>query len=121
MGDKDKKEEEELVDSQDSYDSEEDDLLGAADPTAAAMAAVDLDNYFPGADDENFKSLNKSTGKPVLQQCCCCICNCQTVATEGMTCCCIVPIKCGITTIGIFTLALAIIGISAQFFLILND
>ena len=121
MGDKDKKEEE-PVDSQDSYDDEEDDdLLGAMDPTAAAMDAVNLDNYFPGADDENFKSLNKSTGKPVLQQCCCCICNCQTVATEGMTCCCVVPIKCGITSIGVLTLALAIIGISAQFFLILND
>merc|ERR1719263_2515220 len=38
-----------------------------------------------------------------------------------MTCCCVVPIKCGVTTIGIFTLALAAIGISAQFFLILND
>jgi len=38
-----------------------------------------------------------------------------------MTCCCIVPIKCGVTTIGILTILLAAIGISAQFFLILND
>ena len=38
-----------------------------------------------------------------------------------MTCCCCIPIKCGINTIGIFTVALAAIGISAQFFLILND
>merc|ERR1711990_987736 len=38
-----------------------------------------------------------------------------------MTCCCVVPIKCGVTSIGVLTVALAIIGISAQFFLILND
>ena len=38
-----------------------------------------------------------------------------------MTCCCCIPIKCGINTIGVFTVALAAIGISAQFFLMLND
>jgi len=38
-----------------------------------------------------------------------------------MTCCCCVPIKCGITIIGVFTVLLACIGISAQFFLMLND
>merc|ERR1719327_516936 len=82
---------------------------------------MNMDNYFPPADDEMYRSLNSEEGEPVLQQCCCCICNCATKATEGVTCCCIVPIKCGITTIGVFTILLAAIGISAQFFLMLND
>merc|ERR1712146_310312 len=60
-------------------------------------------------------------GEPVLTQCCCCICNCQTKATEGITCCCVVPIKCGVTIIGLFAVFLAAISISAQFFLMLND
>jgi len=87
------------------------------------MNAMDLNKFFPGDDDAEFRSL-KSSEKAVgdtLTQCCCCICNCQTKATEGVTCCCVIPIKCGITTIGVFTILLAAIGISAQFFLMLND
>jgi len=38
-----------------------------------------------------------------------------------MTCCCLVPIKCGITIIGTVAVVLACIEISAQFFLMLND
>jgi len=81
-----------------------------------------FNKFFPADEEEEWKSLDKdTTGEPVLSQCCCCICNCATKATEGVTCCCIVPIKCGITTIGVFTILLAAIGISAQFFLMLND
>jgi len=81
-----------------------------------------FNKFFPADEEEEWKSLDKDTsGEPVLSQCCCCICNCATKATEGVTCCCIVPIKCGITTIGVFTILLAAIGISAQFFLMLND
>merc|ERR1712139_196266 len=87
------------------------------------MNAVDLNNFFPGDDDADFRTLNDSEKAvdQTLTQCCCCICNCQTKATWGVTCCCVVPIKCGITTIGVFTILLAAIGISAQFFLMLND
>jgi hypothetical protein len=81
-----------------------------------------FNKMFPPDEEDDWKSLDKeTTGTPVLSQCCCCICNCATVATEGVTCCCVVPIKCGITTIGVFTIFLAAIGISAQFFLMLND
>ena len=38
-----------------------------------------------------------------------------------MTCCCVVPIKCGVTTIGVFAIVLATVELSAQFFLMLND
>ena len=91
------------------------------DPMDAMGDAMNMDNYFPGNDENEFRSLNSEEGTPILQQCCCCICNCETKGTQGMTCCCIVPIKCGVTTIGILTILLAAIGISAQFFLMLND
>merc|ERR1712100_235731 len=100
-------------------DDEESQLM--PDPMDAMGDAMNMDNYFPGNDENEFRSLNSEEGTPILQQCCCCICNCETKATQGMTCCCIIPIKCGITTIGLITLALAAIGISAQFFLMLND
>lgn len=87
------------------------------------MNAVDLNKFFPGDDDADFRTLQtaEKAVDQTLTQCCCCICNCQTKATEGVTCCCVIPIKCGITTIGVFTILLAAIGISAQFFLMLND
>lgn len=114
MSDKDTKKK----DAEASEAEESDDGLN---PMGMAGDALNMDNYFPPADDEEFKSHASDTGAPVLQQCCCCICNCQTKATEGVTCCCLVPIKCGITTIGVLTIALAAVEISAQFFLMLND
>merc|ERR1739838_995352 len=80
-----------------------------------------FNKMFPPDGEDEWKSIDKKeSGEAVLSQCCC-ICNCATKATEGVTCCCVVPIKCGITTIGVFTIFLAAIGISAQFFLMLND
>ena len=37
---------------------------------------------------------------------CCCICRCTPKETKDLTCCCVFPIKCGVVTIGIFTIAL---------------
>ena len=115
MGEKDDKSKKSEAESED----EESQLM--PDPMAEMENAMNLDNYFPGNDEMEFRSLNSEEGTPMLQQCCCFICNCETKATQGMTCCCIIPIKCGVTTIGLITLLLAAIGISAQFFLMLND
>lgn len=89
---------------------------------ALAMPAVEVKNPFEAADDaEEFRSLNKEEGEPRFSQCCCCICLCHNKATDGMSCCCVVPIKAGIMTIGILTIVLAAVQISCQFFLMLND
>ena len=117
MGEKDDKKKD--AKSEKSSEESEDNLMG--DGLGAAEEMMDLDNFFPPAEDEEFRTLDSVEGEPVLNQCCCCICNCQTKATEGITCCCVVPIKCGITTIGLFSVFLAAISISAQFFLMLND
>jgi hypothetical protein len=78
--------------------------------------------WLNGADDgEDFRSLNSEEGKPVFSQCCCCICLCHNKATDGISCFCCVPIKAGITAIGVATLVLAAVQISCQFFLMLND
>ena len=113
MGEKDDKK------SNNSSGDSDDGLMG--DGLAGAQDMMNLDNYFPPAEDEMYRSLDSVEGEAVLQQCCCCICNCQTKATEGITCCCVIPIKCGITTIGLFAVVLAAVSISAQFFLMLND
>lgn len=59
--------------------------------------------------------------KDILQPCCCCLCACSNVKTDGETCCGCFPIKCGVTFIGITTLTLATVLICYNFFLILND
>jgi len=60
-------------------DESGDGMLG--DGLGAAEEMMDLDNFFPPNDDEVYRSLNSQEGEPVLQQCCCCICNCETKAT----------------------------------------
>ena len=75
MGEKDKKDPK----SEKSSDESDDNLMG--DGLGAAEEMMDLDNFFPPADDEVYRSLNSQEGEPVLQQCCCCICNCETKAT----------------------------------------
>lgn len=79
-------------------------------------------NFWEAADAaEEFRSLNSEEGKPVFSQCCCCICLCHNKATDGIACFCCVPIKAGVTAIGVLTLILAAVQISCQFFLMLND
>jgi len=82
----------------------------------------EINNPFEAKDDgEDFRSLNAEEGKPVFSQCCCCICMCHNKATDGESCCCVIPIKAGIMTIGVLTIVLAAVQISCQFFLMLND
>jgi hypothetical protein len=42
-------------------------------------------------------------------------------ATKGLSCCCAIQIKLGITIIGLLTILIAAIRITAQFLLMLND
>lgn len=56
-----------------------------------------------------------------LSSCCCCLCACSNEKTKEETCLGCFPIKCGVTSIGIFTLVLAIYLISFNFFELLND
>ena len=46
---------------------------------------------------------------------------CSNKKTENLTCCLCVPVKAGVSIIGVFTFVLAAWWISVQFFLILND
>jgi len=56
-----------------------------------------------------------------LTPCCCCLCACSNEYTSDSRCCGCFPIKCGVLTIGIFTLLLTIYLVTMNFFLILND
>ena len=46
--------------------------------------------------------------EPIKVECCCCDCKCSDEATQEETCCICAPIKCGIHSIGAFTIALAL-------------
>merc|ERR1712178_630190 len=56
-----------------------------------------------------------------LTPCCCCLCSCSNEYTKDSKCCGCFPIKCGVVTIGIFTVLLTIYMVTMNFFLILND
>ena len=56
-----------------------------------------------------------------LTPCCCCLCACSNEYTKDSSCCGCFPIKCGVITLGAFTLILAIYMVTMNFFLILNE
>merc|ERR1711937_111110 len=56
-----------------------------------------------------------------LTPCCCCLCACSNEYTKDSRCCGCFPIKCGVITIGIFTVLLTIYLVTMNFFLILNE
>lgn len=56
-----------------------------------------------------------------LSTCCCCLCACSNEKTKEQTCLGCFPIKCGVVSIGIVTLTLAIWLITYNFFELLND
>ena len=58
---------------------------------------------------------------PVKTSCCCCLCVCSNSKSENTTCLGCLPIKCGVVTIGIFTLVLTLFLVCSNFFLLLNE
>ena len=46
--------------------------------------------------------------EPRRVECCCCDCKCSDEATQDETCCICAPIKCGIHTIGVVVILLAL-------------
>jgi len=66
-------------------------------------------------------SLKSDEVTPVKTNCCCCVCVCSNSKSYGTTCCGCLPVKCGVVTIGIFTLVLTIFLVISNFFLLLNE
>ena len=56
-----------------------------------------------------------------LTPCCCCLCACSNEYTRDSSCCGCFPIKCGVVSIGAFTVLLTIYMVTMNFFLILNE
>lgn len=55
------------------------------------------------------------------QMCCCCICHCQDDDDRPYSCCGCFPIKCGLITIGIFTLLVTVALFIEVFYCLLNE
>jgi hypothetical protein len=53
--------------------------------------------------------------------CCCCICHCSTKETKDLKCFGCFPVKCGVVTIGIFTIVLFFAILAEVFYCLLND
>ena len=56
-----------------------------------------------------------------MAPCCCCLCVCNNDKTVESSCLGCFPIKCGVVCIGVFSLGLAIILCTYNFFFILNE
>ena len=53
--------------------------------------------------------------------CCCCVCHCQGEQDKPYSCCGCFPIKCGLITIGIFTLVITFALFVEVFYCLLNE
>ena len=53
--------------------------------------------------------------------CCCCVCHCQGEKDKPYSCCGCFPIKCGLITIGIFTLLITLALFIEVFYCLLNE
>jgi hypothetical protein len=101
-----------------------------ADEEMAMAMMAEQEPMMMMAEEEKPKSeKSKKTGATsesipkdhIMTPCCCCLCVCSNEYTVGSSCCGCFPIKCGVVTIGVFTLLLTIYLITMNYFLILND
>ena len=92
-------------------------MMAAMDEAAPMMEAEKMDEAPPAEDQVSIARNLEDSLKP----CCCCLCSCSNEYTKDSSCCGCFPIKCGVLTIGIFTLLLTIYMVTMNFFLILNE
>lgn len=67
-------------------------------------------------DPETYETRHES-----LDMCCCCICQCQEKEVRDLSCCGCFPIKCGVVSIGVYTLVLAVLLGVEIFYTLLNE
>lgn len=67
------------------------------------------------------KTLDELTEEEQGCLCCCCICHCSVKETKDLKCFGCFPVKCGVVSIGIFTIVLFLAIIGEVFYCLLND
>jgi hypothetical protein len=95
----------------------DEEMMMAMDEAAPMMEAEKMEEA-PAAEDQVSIARNLEDS---LKPCCCCLCSCSNEYTKDSSCCGCFPIKCGVLSIGIFTLLLTIYMVTMNFFLILNE
>jgi len=117
MKKKDDKKEKKKKDKKKKDDKKEDDKdkkenkAGAL--AGAALGAVDPRKYNPLAGSGgSWRSWDPEEKEDNLSECCCCLCVCSNKKTENLTCCLCIPIKAGVTAIGVITFVLAAYWVS---------
>merc|ERR1712086_583773 len=94
----------------------DEEMMMAMDEAAPMMEAEKMEEA-PAEDQVSIARNLEDSLKP----CCCCLCSCSNEYTKDSSCCGCFPIKCGVLSIGVFTLLLTIYMVTMNFFLILND
>merc|ERR1719453_551195 len=77
----------------------------------------------PLVEEKPEEEIEPSEKKPRIEDemCCCCICRCQGELDRPYSCCGCFPIKCGLVTIGIFTILITLALFVEVYWTLLNE
>jgi len=92
------------------------------------MADEEMDMMLPKEEMDMGMGMSKEEVDEVKEKledggflCCCCLCHCTEKKLEGLTCCCVFPIRCGMLLIGTIILAVTLFVFLEIFYQLLND
>ena len=81
---------------------------------------MDAGMEMEGMEEEEVDELKKALEEGGFM-CCCCLCQCTVKETKDLSCCCFLPIKCGVLFIGVIILAITLFVFLEIFYELLND
>lgn len=81
---------------------------------------MDAGMEMEGMEEEEVDELKKALDDGGFM-CCCCLCQCTVKETKDLSCCCFLPIKCGVLFIGVIILAITLFVFLEIFYELLND
>jgi len=98
------------------------DMAGEEDAMMMDDADKDMmmDAGMEGMEEEEIDELKQALEDGGFM-CCCCLCQCTTKETKELSCCCFLPIKCGVLFIGVIILAITLFVFLEIFYELLND
>merc|ERR1719171_1417998 len=79
-----------------------------------------MDAGMEGMEEEEIDELKQKLEEGGFM-CCCCLCQCTVKETKDLSCCCFLPIKCGVLFIGVIILAITLFVFLEIFYELLND
>merc|ERR1712188_93399 len=84
------------------------------------MMDAPKDEEMAGMEEEEIDEVKKKLADGGFM-CCCCLCQCTETKIKDLTCCCFLPIRCGVLFIGVCILAITLFVFLEIFYELLND